>query len=228
MTYIDYLNAFNQWLETNPLPVSSQLLYYKLLYVFNRAGWPEEVGVDNLRVRQMLGGVTEKTAIQARDRLVEAGFITYQRGRKGFHNRYALPKKHCNFYSKTVSVSVSENDSISASINASHIKTKTKNPSPYSPPRGERERFVSPTVEEVRAYCMERHSCVSPEEFVDYYASNGWMVGKTKMRDWQAAVRTWERKRLKDQPPPPEQRPTARRTGHLEVDENGEEVVVYD
>lgn len=59
---------------------------------------------------------------------------------------------------------------------------------------GNRKRFTPPTVEEVAQYCFDRMSKVDPQRFVDYYTSNGWMVGKTKMRDWRAAVRTWEQK----------------------------------
>lgn len=55
MTYIDYLNDFNRWLESGNLPGSSQLMYFKLLNVFNRAGWPEYVRVDNLRMMLMIG-----------------------------------------------------------------------------------------------------------------------------------------------------------------------------
>ena len=54
-------------------------------------------------------------------------------------------------------------------------------------------RFAPPTLEEVKAYCQERHNKVDAEKFVDFYESKGWMVGKNKMKDWQAAVRTWER-----------------------------------
>ena len=75
MTYIEYLNAFNQWLETNALPTSSQLMYYKLLHVFNRAGWPEDVGVDNLRLMLMTDIKSESTVIRAREKLVEAGAL---------------------------------------------------------------------------------------------------------------------------------------------------------
>ena len=56
------------------------------------------------------------------------------------------------------------------------------------------KRFVPPTVDEVRAYCQDRQNGVDPQRFVDYYSSNGWMVGKNKMKDWKAAVRTWEQK----------------------------------
>lgn len=55
-----------------------------------------------------------------------------------------------------------------------------------------RKRFTPPSVDEVRAYCQDRQNVVDPQRFVDYYSSNGWMVGKNKMKDWKAAVRTWE------------------------------------
>lgn len=56
-----------------------------------------------------------------------------------------------------------------------------------------RKRFIPPTVEEVKAYCLERKNNVDAEHFIDYYTANGWLVGKNKMKDWKAAVRTWER-----------------------------------
>lgn len=57
----------------------------------------------------------------------------------------------------------------------------------------DRKRFTVPTKEEVIAYCKERGNRVDPERFIDYYTSNGWKVGKNPMKDWKAAVRTWER-----------------------------------
>ena len=56
-------------------------------------------------------------------------------------------------------------------------------------------RFAPPDVEEVAAYCLSRRNSVDAQTFVDFYASKGWMVGKNKMKDWKAAVRTWERNR---------------------------------
>lgn len=58
-----------------------------------------------------------------------------------------------------------------------------------------RPRFIPPTVGEVRDYCESRGNTVDPQAFVDFYESNGWRVGKNAMRDWRAAVRTWEAKR---------------------------------
>lgn len=56
-----------------------------------------------------------------------------------------------------------------------------------------RTKFQPPTIDEVKAYCAERHNSVNAERFIDYYTSNGWKVGKNPMKDWKAAVRTWER-----------------------------------
>ena len=63
-----------------------------------------------------------------------------------------------------------------------------------TPPPTRTKRFVPPTVDEVRGYCLERGNGIDPQRFVGYYTSNGWMVGKNKMKDWKAAVRTWEQK----------------------------------
>lgn len=54
--------------------------------------------------------------------------------------------------------------------------------------------FCKPTVEEIKAYCIERKNNIDSQYFFDYYESKGWMVGKNKMKDWKACVRTWEKK----------------------------------
>ena len=58
------------------------------------------------------------------------------------------------------------------------------------------KRFTPPTVDEVRDYCIERQNGIDPQRFVNHYQSNGWMVGRNKMKDWKAAVRTWEQREM--------------------------------
>ena len=66
---------------------------------------------------------------------------------------------------------------------------------PVSPLTGGTEKkFSPPTVEQVRDYCLSINGHIDPQAFVDWYTSNGWKVGKNPMKDWKAAVRTWERK----------------------------------
>ena len=77
---------------------------------------------------------------------------------------------------------------------SSKDKDKDKDKDDDKKGNGAREaRFTPPSVEEVAAYCRERGNGVDASRFVDFYSSKGWMVGKTKMKDWQAAVRNWER-----------------------------------
>lgn len=58
----------------------------------------------------------------------------------------------------------------------------------------ESRNFVPPSLSEVKAYCQERNNGINPQHFIDFYASKGWMIGKNKMKDWKAAVRTWEQR----------------------------------
>lgn len=140
MTYLDLINGFFLWLESNALPASSRLMYLSLLNVFNRAGWPDDVQVDNRRLMSMAGVATEKSAIRARDALVSAGFITYRKGGSHNPNRYSL-NLYCPQNSKNDSINDSikyrENDSKNDSINDSLIKTKTKTKNPPKSPQGE-------------------------------------------------------------------------------------------
>ena len=61
-------------------------------------------------------------------------------------------------------------------------------------------RFTQPTLEEVQLYCEERSNGIDPQRFIDFYSSKGWKVGNTKMRDWKAAIRTWENRNKKSEP----------------------------
>lgn len=77
------------------------------------------------------------------------------------------------------------------------------------PPRQGRDSFVKPTVDEVRAYCIQRDNGIDPSYWLDHYEANGWMVGKVKMKDWKATIRNWERNnatRQQSLPKQPEQK----------------------
>ena len=60
-------------------------------------------------------------------------------------------------------------------------------------------KFQKPSLDDIRAYCISRSNNVDPEQFFNFYESKGWTIGKSPMRDWRAAVRTWE-KREKETP----------------------------
>ena len=124
--------------------------------------------------------------------------------------------------SKSKSKSQSQSQSESQSQSQSERQTQSEAPSRSDPalqnerPRTEKDprvecgrektvkRFSPPTLEQVRAYCEERNNGVDARRFTDYYASVGWQVGKHPMKDWRAAVRTWENScRGRDRPAAP-------------------------
>ena len=59
--------------------------------------------------------------------------------------------------------------------------------------------FKKPTLDDVKDYCIERNNNIEAEAFLDFYESKDWKIGKNKMKDWKAAVRTWERRETKTQ-----------------------------
>ena len=85
-------------------------------------------------------------------------------------------------YPPEIEIELEKEIKIEKEIDSSAKSTTTK-----------RKRFEKPTLSEIKQYCTERNNNVNAEQFYDYYESNGWKVGKNSMKDWKAAVRTWER-----------------------------------
>ena len=90
---------------------------------------------------------------------------------------------------------------------------------------GGRKRFVIPTPEEVQAYCDERKNGILGQQFCDFYSSKGWKIGSQQMKDWKAAVRTWEMRRKEQLPSitQPQQQISAPK--RIRFDEYGNEVI---
>jgi hypothetical protein len=84
-------------------------------------------------------------------------------------------------------VIVSVSDTVSVNDNDILLEKETKDI------KEKPKRFIPPSVNEVKDYCIERKNTVDAEGWMNHYTANGWMVGKNKMKDWRAAVRTWEK-----------------------------------
>lgn len=201
------------------LPLSAQMLYgiitwkcnsYACTWATNRE-LGEALGVSAKRVSALLSQLEERGHIETE--------IEYKEGTKEILRRYIYPIMksargvlECDPPPENEDTPPLEQAypypgaGIPPPENAEVICNKKRNKkdlSPYSPPPGEAapvdkppsRRFVPPSVEQVRAYCRERGNGIDPESFVDYYASKGWTVGRAPMKDWKAAVRTWEQRR---------------------------------
>lgn len=99
MNWINEMLAFERQLEIDPLPPLAQLLWYKLMAQNNKSLWSEWFIVDNCHLMVMLGSCSEKTAITARNQLLEAGRIEYRKGKKGSPNKYHMIPFDCKYSS---------------------------------------------------------------------------------------------------------------------------------
>lgn len=88
----------------------------------------------------------------------------------------------CKKSTPEIEIELEKDIEIEKEIHSSAKSTTTK-----------RKRFEKPTLSQITQYCLERNNNVNAEQFYDYYESNGWKVGKNSMKDWKAAVRTWEK-----------------------------------
>jgi hypothetical protein len=232
MNYLLEIISFEQWLETNYLPNDAQLLWYRLMYLDNKAGGCEWVSVDNLRLMGMIGVRREATFILLRDKLLEAGLIEYVKGKKRQPGQYRM----ISVSGKLTFKNVNQNEV--QSVVQSVVKTKLKrsesvvqtevktvpeinkyegeganlthnieHDNSQTPPlfkdlnnidlkdqdhKRESRAFVPPSLKQVADYCAERKNGIDPQRFIDFYTAKNWFIGKNKMKDWRAAVRTWE------------------------------------
>ena len=119
---------------------------------------------------------------------IDANAKRRESGKKGAESRWHSDGKPMAKDSKPMATSCESipNANANANVNA-NVKEK-------SVEKKARPRFTPPTREDVEAYCRERKNSVNAERFINFYASKGWMIGKSPMKDWKAAVRTWEQK----------------------------------
>lgn len=132
--------------------------------------------------------------------LEDARVVSVER-RSGAVNRYFLTDKSSWSVAKIPASQDAVTEQTPASQDAGSRPTRTRNNTqgtkqkkipPYSPPEGDDKHKIPPDIEDVKEYCRERQNGVNPQAWYDHYVSNGWRIGKNRMVDWQAAVRTWE------------------------------------
>lgn len=91
--YVLLNEGFYRWLETNYLPIGSQILFLKLIHLFNLSAWSEWLAVDNQRMMSLVQTKREQSVIEWRDKLLENDLIVYVKGKKGLPNKYKLNDK---------------------------------------------------------------------------------------------------------------------------------------
>lgn len=207
MNFVDEVNSFERWVESHFLPPLSQLLWYKLFMLCNRSGWQEWVQVDNPRLMGLVGVRREKSFIEMRDKLLEAGLFDFERGKKGYPNRYRLISfTSINAFDLKVQSEV--NPEVQAAAQTANIyklnKTKSKNKewASASSARGEKKVFYGDFVsmtEKERKSLLERYGesgAAEMIEILDHY--KGADPKKRKYASDYRAILSWVVKRWQE------------------------------
>lgn len=194
--------------EDRPLRIKAETFPYRenidvngYLTLLERYGFISRYEVAGIRVIQITKfaehqnphGTEKDSTLPDRD-----GYLTiHERNRNCVTGKFGLvhfENQSVNDFNVNVTLSNvnSRNDNalIPSSLNPDSLLL---NPSTLNPEK-KNSRFAPPSLSDVTAYIHARGSPVSPESFVDFYSSNGWKVGKNMMKDWQACIRTWEKR----------------------------------
>ena len=164
----------------------NEMLLYAIIYSYSDGGSAFYGSTEYLAKRL---GSSKSRIIKVLNEMVSKGLIIKKTS--GRFNFYVTNFNYvCNTQESTVSVEnptrcqIDTGSSVTPTPN--NINNNINNNISVS-------RFVKPKVEEIESYCKERNNSVDAQQFFDYYESKGWKVGKSPMKDWKSAVRTWER-----------------------------------
>lgn len=128
-------------------------------------------------------------------------------------NSIIIKKEKENYCLKEKDKSLGEDVSLSRNDNQVQSTFLADNENLVCDEQQQKERrFVKPTIEEITNYCKEHQYVLDAQYFIDYYESKGWYVGKNKMKDWKAAIRTWQRNR--NETPVKQQKPFVDGSGY--------------
>ena len=187
------------------LPEEMQLKFYKYITQYGLHGIePEVTGIEkaiwtqiqfaidqaqNRRKRAIengnKGGRPNKTETQKNQTITQKNQTITQKNPDITQNNQSITQAKPN-NNLNVNVNVNANDNVNVNDNVKSKGTSCEVPSSKS------SRFIPPTLAEVEAYCFTRNNSVNAQQFIDFYSSKNWYVGKNKMTDWRASVRLWE------------------------------------
>lgn len=178
-----YAISFNKWVLDNNIKNELRLL----LIISNLTAKDGYCFASNKYFAEVFNE-TEISISRKIKNLEKHGYIIIEYEKRGCEvvgRRIRLTKILIDDYQNclsTINKNVKENNT---SINNTSINKKENI---------KRKIFQKPSIDEIEAYCNERNNGINAEAFYDFYQSKDWMVGKNKMKDWKACVRTWEQR----------------------------------
>lgn len=198
MNYITEIKAFYDLLLSKPLSTGQIALWHALMHINNKCAWAKWFTVPN-QTLELLTGLSRKSILNARNVLKQVGLIDFKvNGIKAtsymiYFTQQTTQQTTQDTTQHTTQHTTQDTTQSTSTLNKLDKTRLDKTIKEKIPLESKRKKFQKPTVEQIQAYCAERENDVNPSLFYDYYEARGWMVGKSPMKDWKAAVRTWER-----------------------------------
>lgn len=196
-SYIELINNAWELREQGIISVHEHDLYNYLLHRCNRLNWKNPFNQSTEIICAVLG-INRNALTNRRNRLKQAGLIKFKEGTaKMKPAEYTITCIEKDTQGDTLCITLTDTLSYTLDHTLPYTYTKDKTIQDKTKEKGTAKPVVvfrKPSPEEIANYCRERKNTVDAREFFDFYESKGWMIGRNKMKDWQAAVRNWEKK----------------------------------
>jgi hypothetical protein len=179
--------AYTDWYETfKALPddKAGQLIKHVFSYVNDENPKSDDILINavfaNIKQQLKRDLIEWKNTSQVRSEIGKIGGIKSGESRRSKQMKQLVPKRSKTKQNEQDTVNV--NDTVNDNVNVTE----------------EEKNIIPPPIFLISKYCKERNNGIDPEYFYDWYQTRGWKVGKDKMKDWQSAVRTWEKRNKKE------------------------------
>ncbi|KAA6327436.1 hypothetical protein EZS27_023574 [termite gut metagenome] len=195
MTYIELINRFWKLNKECSFTAYETQMYFKLLDTCNSLGWKNPFAQSNDCLSGELG-ISKRKLIQLKNSLKQYGLIEFQSGKvKRELTRYAI--LGCAKVIQNDTPNITQNIIQNGSNRSPNLRIRTRQD--MAGAVGIRhalplQHFTPPLLEEVKNYISQKGYQVDAETFVAFYTSKNWLIGKNKMKDWQAALLTWHKR----------------------------------
>lgn len=181
------------------MPLSTQCLYFHLNMSADDDGFVN----SPKKIQRMIGASDDDLKVLIAKAFIlvfESGVIVIKHWR--MNNTLRNDRYHPTDYQEEYRMlGLKENKSYTWQPNGNQLEPQhniTKHNITKNNRKEYKEKKIPPSIEEIEQYCSERNNGINANAFYDFYESKDWYVGKNKMKDWKACIRTWEQREPKN------------------------------
>lgn len=196
---------FFDWSFENPEKITPThvAMYFFIIEHCNRLGWKEKFGLPTSMVKDAIGIRNFRTYINTLNDLCDWGFLVMiEKSKNQYSSNIIAIVKNAKARAKALDKALQKHrQKHSKSIDSINKQETIEQSTIKQEEIGTNKKFVPPTLQEIEFFISENKlSFVDPEAFFNHYTSNGWNVGKNKMKNWESAVKMWNARNKNEKP----------------------------